>query len=158
MHASVRDWITKEVRGWDLHDGKVLDVGSLDVNGSVRDLFGFDYTGIDFREGPNVDQVMNAHKLQFPANTFDVVVACELFEHDDEFWTSLKEMGRVLKKGGHLLITTRGNGFKLHEHPEDFWRFMPSARKRLLELAKCEMILGELDPQAPGIFAHGVKR
>ncbi len=157
MHGSVYTWIAEQVGKHSL-EGKVLDVGSLDVNGTVRDLFGDDYTGVDFRDGPNVDQVMNAHKLKFPASTFDIVVSTELLEHDDEFWTSLKEMGRVLKKGGHLILTTRGNGFKLHSHPDDYWRFMPSARARLLELAKCDPIDLALDPQAPGIFAYGIKR
>jgi SAM-dependent methyltransferase len=157
MHKTVHDWVAEQVTKYDLADGSVLDVGSLDVNGSVRDLFGPHYIGIDFREGPGVDEVMNAHKLRFQAGRFDVVVTTELLEHDSEFWTSMKEMGRVLRKGGHLLVTTRGNGFKLHGHPDDYWRFMPSAREKLLDLARCDVVELEMDPHR-GIFAHGVKR
>jgi hypothetical protein len=46
---------------------KVLEVGSLDINGSVRPLFtDCDYMGIDLGDGPGVDQVINI--LDFPAN------------------------------------------------------------------------------------------
>jgi hypothetical protein len=37
---------------------RVLDIGSLDINGSVRPLFrGGTYTGIDVAAGPGVDIV-----------------------------------------------------------------------------------------------------
>jgi len=50
--------------------GKVLEVGSYDVNGSVRPLFKNrqrfpSYTGIDMREGPGVDMVGVASDLPF---------------------------------------------------------------------------------------------
>ena len=35
---------------------RVLEVGSLDINGSVRELFEkCDYTGVDLQMGPGVD-------------------------------------------------------------------------------------------------------
>ena len=157
MHPTVYSWVESQVKKYDLSRLDTLEVGSLDVNGSIRDLFVGGYLGVDFRAGPGVDEVMNAHKLKFPASTFDVVVTTEMLEHDDEFWLSMKEMGRVLKKGGHLLLTTRGNGFKPHGHPDDYWRFMPSAREKLLDLARCDSVELAMDPYR-GIFAHGVKR
>jgi len=39
---------------------KVLDVGSFDVNGSYRDLFGIGYTGLDIIDGPKVDIVTSS--------------------------------------------------------------------------------------------------
>jgi SAM-dependent methyltransferase len=160
MHPSVHDWVASQVEKYDLADKHVLEVGSLDVNGSIRGLFNPNhFIGVDFRPGPGVDFVMNAHNLHdFKAGSFNVVISTEMLEHDDAFWLSMKEMGRVLLKGGHLLITTRGNGFKLHSHPDDYWRFMPSAREKLLDLAKCDPVDLALDARAPGIFAHGVKR
>ena len=42
----------------------ILDVGSYDVGGSIRDLFNKnDYTGVDIIEGPNVDFVINGSQL-----------------------------------------------------------------------------------------------
>jgi len=60
MQDKVKQW----VRDNSTREGKTLDVGSFDVNGSLKDLFD-DYTGIDMREGPNVDIVANSHKLPF---------------------------------------------------------------------------------------------
>jgi SAM-dependent methyltransferase len=158
MHDSVMAWVGQRVRDWGLADWKVLEVGSLDVNGSVRGLFTGEYTGIDMREGRGVDIVGMAHDLPFEANAFDCIVSTEMLEHDPAFWVSLAEMGRVLHPGGHLLLTTRGNGFGEHNEPSDYWRFMPASMPLLLDLASCDPIDIRTDPEVPGIFMHGVRR
>ena len=158
MHDSVMGWVAGEVAGHGLAARHVLEVGSLDVNGSVRPLFAGPYTGVDMRSGPGVDVVAFADALPFPDSSFDVVVSTEMLEHDPSPWLSLAEMGRVLRPGGHLVLTTRGNGFGEHLEPGDYWRFMPGARGRLLELAGCDAVTMALDPEVPGIFVHGVRR
>lgn len=155
MHASVMTWVAEQAKGL---DGSVLEVGSLDVNGSVRRFFPGPYVGLDMRPGPGVDVVGTADALPFPDAAFDVVVSTEMLEHDPSPWLSLAEMGRVLKPGGHLILTTRGNGFGEHNEPSDYWRFMPASRKVLLDLASCDVLELALDPEVPGIFAHGVRR
>jgi SAM-dependent methyltransferase len=157
VHDSVMVWVASEVAAYQLAGRSTLEVGSLDVNGSVRSLFRGSYVGVDMRPGPGVDQIANAAELPFPAALFEVVVSTEMLEHDPAPWLSLAEMGRVLKSGGHLLLTTRGNGFGEHNEPSDFWRFMPAARQRLLELAGCRPVAMDLDPEVPGIFIHGRK-
>ncbi len=84
---------------------KVLEVGSLDINGSVRQFFdGCDYTGIDIGEGKGVDHVSKAHEYVCP-ETHDVIISTEMLEHD-KFWTdSLKRMYDNLKVGGLLILT-----------------------------------------------------
>lgn len=61
-------------------------------------------------------------KLPYADNFFDIVVAVELIEHlDDETLTNgLKEISRVLKKNGLLLLTTPAN-----EHLEDSLCYCP---------------------------------
>lgn len=148
-------WVGAEVERFGLAGKETLEVGSLDVNGSVRSLFSGGYTGIDMRDGPGVDIVGTADALPFVAHRFDVVVSTEMLEHDPSPWLSLAEMGRVLKTGGHLILTTRGNGFFEHNEPSDYWRFMPSSRQLLLDLASCTLVDQALDPEVPGIFVHG---
>lgn len=157
MHDSVMAWVATQVVTHQLAKRDTLEVGSLNVNGSVRSLFRGPYTGVDMRAGPGVDQVALAAELPFPDASFDVVVSTEMLEHDPSPWLSMAEMGRVLKAGGHLLLTTRGNGFGEHNEPSDFWRFMPAARQRLLEMAGCRLVSMALDPEVPGIFVHGRK-
>jgi SAM-dependent methyltransferase len=139
--------------------GSVLEVGSYDENGTVRPLFGgCEFVGVDMREGPGVDRVASSHDLPFDDGQFDVVVSTEMLEHDPYPWVSMAEMGRVLVPGGLLVVTARGNGFKLHAYPDDYWRFMPSSFPVLLSLAGCDVVDVREDPQAPGMFGCGRKR
>lgn len=161
MHQSVIEWVSRITRSHDFAGKSILEVGSLDVNGSVRPLFesADRYIGIDFRAGLGVDLVMNAHRLAFWNSSFDVVISTEMLEHDDEFWISMAEMGRVLKSKGVLIITARGNGFMPHDYPADFWRFMPGSFTKLLSLAGCEPleIAEDWYPGHPGVFGFGKK-
>lgn len=163
MHDSVRAWVADRVARHRLAPiGPVLEVGSLDVNGSVRDLFEASaanggYTGLDMRPGPGVDLVASAHSIPFGEDSFAVVVCTEVLEHDPAFWRTLTEIRRVLAPGGHLLLTTRGNGFGEHREPIDVFRFMPDAIPVLAELAGCDVIAGGTDPEVPGIFLHGFR-
>ena len=145
--------VMRFVQRWKL-SGKTLDIGCLDVNGSVRHLF-TDYTGVDMRPGPNVDQVVNAHDLPFDADTFDNVLCLEMLEHDTDFFRSVSEMKRVLKPGGRLVITTRGIYFPKHDHPSDYWRFTPDALQLLL--GDMEGVVVKEDAHDHGIYAYAEK-
>lgn len=157
MHHSVYRWIASR-----LTDGhrmqRTLEVGSYNENGSIRDLFDGEYIGVDMRMGPGVDAVAHAHDLPFPDADFEIVVSTEMLEHDAQFWLSLPEMGRVLKPGGMLLLTMRGNGFPEHAFPSDYWRFMPNSAPVLVELAGCVVEDSQLDPEMPGLFIAGHRR
>ena len=75
----------KEILPSYFKEKKVLEVGSLDINGSVRGLFvDCDYTGIDVASGKGVDWVVNGEDFAAPANSMDVVISCECFEHNPE--------------------------------------------------------------------------
>lgn len=89
---------------------KVLEVGSLDINGSVRKYFvDCDYTGIDRSDGRGVDIVCDAWSfVVLPETKFDVVISTEMLEHDKTWMMSLERMYRNLKPNGLLLITCAG--------------------------------------------------
>lgn len=158
MHDSVMAWVAGQVHEHGLANRSTLEVGSLDVNGSVRRLFHGDYVGVDMREGPGVDIIGLAADLSFAPAEFDVVVSTEMLEHDPAPWLSMAEMGRVLRPGGHLLVTTRGNGFGLHNEPSDYWRYMPASMPLLADLAGCDIIASREDPEVPGVFFHAIRR
>jgi SAM-dependent methyltransferase len=110
--------------------GNILEVGSRNVNGSVRSLFDQSgYIGIDLEEGPGVDRVMDAHtlvKYAWPPS-FDLIIATEVLEHSNKPWLIVDGMHRLLKPSGKLLISVPANGFPEHRHPIDVFRFMPDA-------------------------------
>lgn len=126
---------------------KVLDVGSRDINGHLRDMFHPDsYTGLDMLEGQNVDVIANGHKMPFENQIFDLVISFDTFEHDDEFWLTLKEMKRVLKKGGYMVIGVPSRRCPEHDHPHDYWRFMPQSVSLMFE--GFEDIVTQVDHEA----------
>lgn len=94
---------------------KVLDVGSLDVNGNNRSLFhNCDYTGIDVGPGKNVDTVSLGHQHDVPEQTYDTIISTECFEHDLYFPQTFAHIVRLLKNRGLFLFTAGGEG--RHEH------------------------------------------
>lgn len=93
----------------------VLDIGSLDINGSNRFLFDdCSYYGIDIGEGPNVDFVSKAHEFNPPDETYDTIISTECFEHDMYYDLSLKNIIRMLKRDGLFLFTCATDGRAEH--------------------------------------------
>jgi SAM-dependent methyltransferase len=108
---------------------KILEVGSLDVNGSLRSVKPTysEYTGVDFQKGDGVDIVLQtADRLPFEDNTFDAVVCSSVYEHAEFFWALHLECLRVLKSTGLLYVNAPSNGV-IHRYPVDSWRFYPDA-------------------------------
>jgi SAM-dependent methyltransferase len=129
MHPSAMDLgrLLFETHGGGV--GRVLDIGSLDVNGSLRDVCppGIAYVGIDMEHGRGVDLVLDdPYQFPFAEGAFDMIVSSSCFEHDPMFWLTFLETLRVLREGGILYINAPANGH-YHTHPLDNWRFYPDA-------------------------------
>ena len=165
MHPSVLQFIRYEVAALNLSECSVLEVGSLNVNGSARQFFTGLYKGVDMRPGPGVDEVVNAHDLtgmyDVPEAGWDVIVCTEMLEHDDAPWLSLRQMHRVCATEGHLLLTCRGfdgrGCFPIHEHPKDYWRFSVDGIEAMLLQTEWMPLSLKPDPEAPGVFAVATK-
>lgn len=86
----------------------VLDIGSLDINGSNKEFFDdCEYTGLDLAEGKNVDVISFAHEYH-PEEPFDVVVSTEVFEHDYYFPQTLSHCIELTKSGGLFFFSAAG--------------------------------------------------
>jgi len=94
---------------------KVLEIGSVDINGSPRQFFtNCHYTGVDLAPGKGVDVVSFGHLLSDPDETYDVVLSTECFEHD-QFWEkTFKNMIRMCRKGGLIFFTCASKGRPEH--------------------------------------------
>ncbi len=96
------------------HDTKVIDAGSLNINGTNRSLFkNCQYIGVDIKKGKNVDLICTIHKVEYPENV-DCVISTEMLEHDVFWKESLHNMYKLLKKNGLMIITCAGPGRKEH--------------------------------------------
>ena len=135
---------------------RVIEVGSLDVNGSLRPLMESynpkEYVGVDIVKGPSVDRICKVENLveEVGQNSFDVVISTELLEHVKDWKKAISSIKNVCKEGGIILITTRSMGFPYHAYPYDFWRFEVSDMKNIFK--DCEILVLEKDPSAPGVF------
>lgn len=94
---------------------KVLDVGSLDINGNNRYLFeNCDHLGIDIGPGKNVDLVSLAHEFNESDESYDVIISTECFEHDMHYSKSINNIIRLLKSNGLFLFTCATTGRPEH--------------------------------------------
>lgn len=110
----------------------VVDVGGLDVNGSLRQFFPDTvYKSIDICPGKGVDIVINpGDNLPFEDESVDIILSTSCFEHDPVFWMTFREMCRVIKKTGYIYVSAPSNGI-YHCHPGDNWRFYTDAGQAL---------------------------
>jgi SAM-dependent methyltransferase len=85
---------------------KVLEIGSYNVNGSVRPFFkDCDYLGIDVAEGKEVDLVCKGEEFNAEGGSFDVVISCECLEHNPEWIDTFANMLRLTRPGGLVIMT-----------------------------------------------------
>jgi SAM-dependent methyltransferase len=95
--------------------GSVLEIGSLDINGSVRSFFsGKSYTGVDVADGPGVDEVCQGQLVGHPSGTFDVVISCECLEHNPYWVETVSNMLRMTKPGGLVIVSCATTGRAEH--------------------------------------------
>lgn len=119
--------------------GRTLDVGS-----GTSERYPFrsqvsEYIRMDIAPGSNVDVVGRAEAIPFPNDSFDSVVSTQVFEHVENPEQSAREVCRVMKKGGHLLITVP-QWNELHEEPHDYWRYTRYGLQTLFERHGCALI------------------
>jgi len=85
---------------------KVLDVGSLNINGTVRDFFHeCDYIGLDVNVGNGVDIVCEGQNYDAPDDTYDVVCSTECFEHNPYWAETFQNMIRLCKNNGFIFFS-----------------------------------------------------
>ncbi|HGY9638930.1 TPA: glycoside hydrolase family 99-like domain-containing protein [Pseudomonas putida] len=116
----------------------IVEIGSQNVNGSLRDVCptNSEYIGIDFTPGNGVDIIIDdPYKLPFADNSVDTVVSSSVFEHSEFFWLLFLDLMRILKPNGLLYINAPSNGY-IHRYPVDCWRFYPDSGNALVSWAK----------------------
>lgn len=131
---------------------KIVEIGSQDVNGSLRGFAGAgnEYLGVDFVAGRGVDVILtDPYVLPFEDDSFDVCVTSSCFEHSEFFWVLFLEIVRIVRPGGLVYINVPSNGF-VHQWPVDAWRFYPDsgqalqnwARRNGMDVALLESFIG----------------
>lgn len=151
-----RKYGQKVVKKEEIRSKKVLEVGSKNFNGSwrpfIEKLQPKQYIGVDIQPGDDVDFVCDGTQIleKFGPNSFDVIIATEVFEHLRDWKLVVTNIKKVLKPNGFLFITTRSKGYWYHAYPYDFWRYEVSDMKAIFSDMKIINCIS--DPDNPGVF------
>lgn len=123
---------------------RLLDVGSMNVNGDYRGLFAWEkveYVGLDVAPGPGVDLVPQDpyQWSELPDNTFDVIISGQALEHVEYPWLVLEQIARKLKPEGLVCLIAPSRGPQ-HRYPVDCYRYLPDGMAALARWAGLEVL------------------
>lgn len=119
-------------------EGRVLSIGSeYDKDGEggfYRDYFksASSYTTSEVSNQFGTDLVIDVRAmLEIKATSYDSVFCSGVLEHVDDFQSAIREITRILKAEGVLLL---GLPFRqaIHMGPHDYWRFTEFGIRKLL--------------------------
>ena len=153
--------VKSALRPSDVRGKRVLEVGSLDVNGSVRgDIMALgpaEYIGVDLQPGPGVDLICDAGDIaaRFGDNAFDVVISTEMLEHARDWRRIVSNLKRVTKPDGVMIVSTRSYGVDFHRRPWDYWRYEKEDFAAIFSDVLVEDL--KLDPTDPGLLIKARK-
>lgn len=141
MHQSSYDTMWGLLRKLAIEPGgTVLDVGSRSKEGEAtyRELverLQLTYTGLDMKEGPNVDVVSSLEDYvgQRKKAPYDFVLCGQMLEHHPKPWEAVDHMSQLLKIGGYLILIAPWFHAP-HFHPLDCFRILPQGMESLLEI------------------------
>ena len=125
--------------------GDVLSIGSMDDKDGQGRLYrqyfssARSYTTSEHIPYPGCDLVIDVrHMPQIADATYDCVFCSGVLEHVDDYEAGMREIARILKPGGTLLL---GLPFRqaLHLKPTDYWRFTEFGIRVLLGRHNCHV-------------------
>lgn len=133
IRASVSRFVARAALRFDV-PGLVLDIAPHDQEGAAPHFRVAEVRTLDISREAGPDYVADIcanNAALIRAETFDTVVCTEVLEHTLDPFAAVREIHRMLKSGGHLLVTTPFN-FRIHGPLPDCWRFTEHGLRALL--------------------------
>lgn len=136
----------------------VLEIGPEKGGSSYRELIGDStlvWDTVDIAKDNEGLTYIATDEYSFPIadNSYDIVLSGNVLEHVRKIWVWIREVARVCKKGG-LVVVTNPVSWPYHEAPYDCWRVFPEGMRALYEEAGLSVILSTFD----SLENHGYKR
>jgi len=115
--------------------GRTLDIGC--GNKPYEEMFSgiaTEYIGCDVVQSDQnkVDIISIATEIPLSDSSFDTVFSTQVIEHVEDHQALVKEAYRLLKPGGHFIVSGPLY-WHLHEEPHDYFRFTKYGFKYVLE-------------------------
>lgn len=132
----------------------IYEFGALQVLGQIgfADLRPFfpdkKYIGSDIVQGPGVNVILDMHSINLPDKSVGTALLMDTLEHVEYPRMAMKELYRVLAPNG-LLIMSSTTFERIHNYPNDYWRFTPEGFRSLLQEFSSVFISSAGDPRCP---------
>ncbi len=144
--------------------GRAPDVGCGDKPyEEIFRPFVTEYVGIEHEATFNATSAQNHRRkpdyyydggrLPFEDGSFDTVLNVQVLEHTPRPGMLVREMSRVLKSDGVLILTAPFE-FRLHEEPHDFFRYTPHGLSMLC--SGLEVIYTEQQGDLTTVISHKI--
>ena len=138
IHQEVDLWLQTVLSG----NAKIADIGSLDINGSIRDLKQ-DVVGFDLQKGKNVDVVIESGKIpRDHKGKYDGVVLTSVWRISPSVEDLKKQVLDLLKPNGHLFLSICVDCSLIHSTSEatNHLPQNPWSPREVLEFLEPEMV------------------
>lgn len=123
-------------------NGKLIDIGCGNKPYTSM-LYPYinEHIGCDIIQSSDnkVDVICEATNIQLPSETFDTAFSTQTIEHVGEFQLMVNEAYRLLKPGGHFIVSGPMY-WPIHEEPFDFHRFTKYGFEQSLKKAGFEVV------------------
>ena len=150
-HVKPHNWLNHELivrfleeMGRKYATGTLVDIGcGKKPYKEVFAPFVEQHIGVDLVDAihgnEEVDIVGSAYETGLEAGSCDVILCSEVLEHLEEPEIALKELNRILTKGGRGIFTVPFF-WPVHEAPRDFYRYTEYGLRHLFEKAAFDEI------------------
>ncbi len=139
--------VAKDLKG----NGPVIDLGAGDFTSFYKPYFpDRGYTTFDITQNAWNDIDVLGNILCMPStfdNSFGVVLLMDTLEHITDPFLAFRKISQILTPGGIFICSTVASWVQ-HDHPADYWRFMPDGLKLLCKQANLEVFLEKMTAKA----------
>jgi len=126
VRAPLLEWLrTRDVRGLRVLDAGCGDRPYEELLAGAAEIVGFDVPG-----SPHADVHGSIDAIPVDDASFDVVVCLQVLEHVHDPAAAVRELRRVARPGGRVLLATHGV-YPFHPNPDDLWRWTHQGLERL---------------------------
>ncbi len=98
------------------------------------------WIGFDTADNPDADIHGVAYNIPLMDESVDSILCTQVLEHLEDPATALAEFYRVLRRGGHLVLSVP-QYWPLHEEPRDFFRYTEIGLARVIVDAGFDVVM-----------------
>lgn len=120
--------------------GRVLDLGAgMAKYKEIIVKNAGNYVACDVRKTENIDTICDVTNLVFAPESFDTIISTQVFEHVSNPFLVAGEIKKVLKSGGHAIITAPFMA-PFHPDPKDNFRFSKEGLEEIFKSNGFEIV------------------